>query len=190
MRDRRTGGISGDVKSDRPTNPAGRPTRIVAGVDKDGNYAVGGNIDNFQVTGTLIDAVIAASVKPNGGDGRLTLTAGNAPGDGGFNTYDAPAGTVSGTISSGGATGNLVVTFPNFTAPPYDRAVDPTIDDAVLPGSINLSFAPSITASPPPLPTKSTVLGGVISTPHGDEADYAGIFAVDTRGVFVGILPH
>jgi hypothetical protein len=43
-----------------------------------------------------------------------------------------------------------------------------------------------------PLPTKSTVLGGVISTSHGsnpDAYDFAGIFAADTRGVFVGTLP-
>jgi len=40
-----------------------------------------------------------------------------------------------------------------------------------------------------PLPTKSTVLGGVISTVHGDEADFAGIFAADARGVFVGPIP-
>ena len=74
---------------------------------------------------------------------------------------------------------------------------DPTIDDLILRGSINPSFAspplPLASLSDPttklPLPTTSTVLGGVISTPHGDEADYAGLFAADTRGVFVGPLP-
>jgi hypothetical protein len=177
--------ISGDVESDRPTNPSGGFTRIVAGVDKNGVYSVGGNIDNFQITGSLIDAVVAASVAPFGGDGELVLKPGTTPGDNGFNTYDAPAGTISGTIGSG----SVVVTFPNFTAPPFNRAIDPTIDDAVLPGSINMSYAPSITKSPAPLPKTSTVLGGVISTPHGDDADYAGIFAADTRGVFVGVLP-
>ena len=40
------------------------------------------------------------------------------------------------------------------------------------------------------LPSKSTVLGGVISNPHTAEPnDFAGIFADDTSGVFVGILP-
>jgi hypothetical protein len=178
--------ISGTVMSDKPTNPAGRPTRIVAGVDKDGNFAVGGNIDTFQITGSLIDAVVAASVQPFGGNGTLTLMPGKAPGDGGFNTYDAPAGTITGAF---GTARNTVITVPNFTAPPFNATVDPTIDDAVLPGAINTSLAPSLTQNPPTLPTKSTVLGGVISTPHGDEADYAGIFAADTRGGFVGILP-
>ncbi len=92
----------------------------------------------------------------------------------------------------------------------YDTTLDPTIDDTILPGEINESFAtPPPTAGPtttttsttmgtttttttpttPPLPTKSTVWGGVISTPHGDNADFAGIFAADTSGVFVGTLP-
>jgi len=41
------------------------------------------------------------------------------------------------------------------------------------------------------LPSKSTVLGGVISNPHtGPEPnDFAGFFADDTSGVFVGVLP-
>jgi hypothetical protein len=30
------------------------------------------------------------------------------------------------------------------------------------------------------------VLGGVISTTTGDSADYAGLFAAQTNGVFVG----
>ena len=33
------------------------------------------------------------------------------------------------------------------------------------------------------------LFGGVVSTPHGDGADFAGIFAADTTGVFVGTLP-
>jgi hypothetical protein len=129
---------------------------------------------------------VAASVKPNGGNGTITLTPSTTPGDDGFNTYDAPAGNITGSIGSGGGT---IITLPNFTGPPYDKTIDPTIDDAVLPGSINLSLAPSLTATSPTFPQKSTVLGGVISTPHGDEADYAGVLAADTRGVFVGILP-
>jgi hypothetical protein len=183
--------LGGDVVSDLPRNPAGRPTRIVAGETRDGIFTPGGNIDNFQITGTLVDAVVAASVKPNGGDGTLTTTPTDVPGDDGHNTYDKPAGTVK-----VGQVGAFQI-VPNFTAPPFDHAGDPTIDDAVLPGSINSSFAasPLPTLPPPsattffPLPSKSTVLGGVISTPHGDEADFAGIFAADTTGVFVGPLP-
>ena len=44
-------------------------------------------------------------------------------------------------------------------------------------------------ATPVPLPTKSTVVGGVFSTQHSPGTDYAGIYAADTRGVFVGNLP-
>lgn len=141
--------ICGDVVSDRPANPRGMPTRIVAGLDGRGNLNLGASIDNLTITGTLTEAVVAAGVKPNGGDGTVSGTCTGAPGDGGFNTYDKPAGR-------------------DFTAPPYDAANDPTIDDCIVPGSIN-----------------ATVLRGVISSPHGDEADYAGFFAADTRGVSV-----
>ena len=81
-------------------------------------------------------------------------------------------------------------------------------DNTILFGAINLSFATApadlnatnaapvtgtvtTTAITLSLPSKSTVLGGVISNPHtGPEAnDYAGIFANNTSGVFVGVLP-
>ncbi len=81
-------------------------------------------------------------------------------------------------------------------------------DNTILFGAINLSFATApadlntLNANPMgsgmtsttitlSLPSKSTVLGGVISNPHtGPEAnDFAGIFADDTSGVFVGVLP-
>lgn len=182
--------IGGDVSSDHVRNPASRPTRIVAGEDRLGNFTIGGNIDNFQITGTLIDSVVAASVQPNGGNGTVVESCNHTPGDRGFNTYDAPAGfVVGGTVAD-------PIFFANFTGPPYDPALDPTIDDCVLPGSINASFAPPRpTGTPGPqavnaLPTRSTVLGGVVSTAHGDESDFAGFFAADTRGVFVGVLPR
>jgi hypothetical protein len=183
--------INGDVKSDRPTNPAGRPARIVAGLDRAGDLTAGGNIDSFQITGSLIDAVLAASVRPNGGDGQVHQSLPNpgAAGDNGFNTYDAPGGKVA----AGRNPDNTVLFQPNVVAPPYDATLDPTIDDGVLPGAINLSFAPPTTTTGQPtilLPSRSTVLGGVISTAHGDEADFAGIFATNTRGVFVGTLPQ
>lgn len=187
--------IGGDVVSDHPTNPAGRLTRIVAGENRQGIFDPNnpGSIDNFQIVGRLVDAVLAASVQPFDGTGAVATTPTPGSDDDGYKTYDAPVGTVQ-----VGFVGNSPVTQPNFTAPPYDPMADPTIDDLVLKGgSINRSFAASpLPTSPPPstgtrlpLPSKSTVLGGVISTHHGDQADFAGIFAADTSGVFVGPLP-
>jgi hypothetical protein len=225
--------IGGNVHSDYVTNPnpTGYPTRIIAGAERGGNFTSGGSIDNFQITGELIDAVLAASVAPNGGNGTLPTSAygappptfTNTPGDGGHNTYDAPAGvTVGGTTSDPikyQNYSNLSYYNQTFTGVTYNTAIDPTIDDTILPGSINASFATTpanlsdanipttvtivngntttTTTTTTPvqlsLPSKSTVLGGVISTPHGsnpDAYDFAGIFAADTRGVFVGPLPQ
>ena len=180
--------IGGDVESDLPGNSAsGRPARIVAGEDKNGDFSPGGIIDNFQIVGRLIDAVIAASVQPYGGTGAeppTPIPPGYTPptslsDDNGYKTYDEPAGTM--TVSS--------ATYATYTAPPYDPSSDPTIDDLVLPGgAINPSFAPALSATSS-LPSKSTVLGGVVSTAHGDNGDFAGIFAANTNGVFVGPLP-
>jgi hypothetical protein len=165
--------LAGDVASDHVRNPSSRQTRIVAGEDRQGNFTAGGNIDNFQITGALIDSVVAASVNPDG-DG----------------TYDAPGGVIQ-----VGTFGNPV-TLKNFTAPPYDRGLDSILDDVVLPGAINSRFAPPLQTATPtptaliPLPTLSTVLGGVISTLHGSESDFAGFFAADTRGVLTGVKPQ
>ena len=86
--------INGNVTSDYVTNPkpnpTGYPTRIVAGeVLEDrapgrdsqggfpqGTFTSGGNIDNFQITGSLIDSVLAASVAPYGGNGTLPFANG------------------------------------------------------------------------------------------------------------------
>lgn len=186
--------IGGDVKSDHPTNPAGRPTRIVAGEDPQGNFLSGGIIDNFQIVGKLIDSILAASVQPYGGTGAVATGPTTTSDDLGYKTYDTPGGTIQ-----VGLVGNSPTTVANFTASPYNPADgDPTIDDLVLPGgSINPSFAPRTLPGTPapsagtrlPLPSKSTVLGGVISTSHGDAADFAGFFAANTSGVFVGVLP-
>jgi hypothetical protein len=224
--------INGNVRSTFATDPnsTGYRTRIVAGEDRAGHFISGGVIDNFQILGTLIDSVLAASVAPYGDSGTLPViaygapppTVGPPPGDNGFNTYDAPAGTIT-----GGTVGNPIkylnfseISYYNETAtgvsyngPPLP---DPTIDDTILPGAINPSFATAPLSQAAltngttvmtttggqvvnvavssadqvlPLPSKSTVFGGVISTQHGDNADFAGIFAADTRGVFVGTLP-
>ncbi len=101
--------IDGNVRSDYITNPQPNPpgyrTRIIAGEDRQGNwynYAIinGLNIGtNPSGGGSLIDAVVASSVQPNGGNGSLPPTGyapirqqSNVPGDGGTDTYDAPAG--------------------------------------------------------------------------------------------------
>jgi hypothetical protein len=259
--------INGNVTSDYVTNPkpnpTGYPTRIVAGEvledrapgrDPQGGFPQGtftsaGNIDNFQITGSLIDSVLAASVAPYGGNGTLPFATGfmysaptppaPTPGGQGFNTYDAPAGFIIGGTAFVRSSNmqTVAVSFPNFSEVSYYneteiKAINPyppingqeiavtyppprhsfyntaSPDNTILPGAINLSFATApadlnatnaapvtgtvtTTAITLSLPSKSTVLGGVISNPHtGPEAnDYAGIFASDTSGVFVGVLP-
>lgn len=220
--------LGGDVRSDWVTNPnpTGYRTRIIAGETRRGTFTSGGVIDNFQITGALIDSVVAASVAPSGGNGTLPSTGYGPPpvpnGNPAQGTYDAPAGvTVGGSVSTPVAYDNWTeLSYYNetLTKVSYNTAIDPNIDDFILPGTINPSFA-----SPPltqaelanstattttttgssfnqtqitvptsvtlPLPTTSTVLGGVISTQHGDDNDFAGLFAADTSGVFIGTLP-
>lgn len=169
--------IGGDVVSDLPENPAGSPTRIVAGEYPEGTYSSAGTIDSFQITGQLVDSVLAASVEPYNG------------------FYPQPAGTIQvGFVPEPPSPPTIV---DNFTAPPFANS-DVPADQIVLPGgSINRSFIspsaplpPSPTpGTPVPIPSKSTVLGGVVTNKHGTDADYAGIFAADTRGVIVGPLP-
>ena len=76
----------GDVKSDFPTNSqaTGYPTRIIAGKARDGTFSANGQINDFQISGSLIDSVLAASVAPYGG--RHPAAAGplrRSPPDGG-----------------------------------------------------------------------------------------------------------
>jgi len=173
--------LNGDVKSDRPVNPAGRRTRIIAGEDRPGNFEIGGNLDNFLITGSLIDAAVVASVQPYGGIGTVRVTPAPAPAPGSPDYYDAPAGGAYRAVANLG--------LP-YAAPPFDAAVDPMIHDNVLPGAINHSFAPAPnTTGKPVYPSRSTVLAGVITTVHANNSDYAGLFAADTSGVFVGTLP-
>jgi hypothetical protein len=188
--------VNGDVVSDLPSNTAGRPTRIVAGLNRAGQYTVGGNIENFLITGSLIDAVIVASVAPAGGDGK-TVVLSCPPGIVG--TYDAPAGTLA-----TGVVGNVVpilhgspATYNEFgqlVGYAYDPIRSPNPDDCILPGAINAALAPTpIPVGSPngtaiPLPSRLTVLGGVINTTTpGTGFDQAGLFAADTRGVQVGV---
>jgi hypothetical protein len=200
--------FNGNVRSTFATNPnnsTGYPTRIEAGENRAGVFTAGGLIDNFEITGALIDSVVAASVQPSGGNGTLPVvgygaaypTPTNTPGDKGSNTYDSPAGTTTVTLNGS----STPTTFPNWTEityapgqPPvatYDTNpsspyYDPMIDDFIFPGG---AINPSLTVSNG-LPSRSTVLGGVISTAnHGDSADFAGLFAADTSGVFVGAEP-
>jgi len=217
--------LGGDVRSEFALNPnaTGYPTRILAGADRQGRFQTGGNINNFQITGALIDAVVAASVAPSGGNGTLPPTGYGPPptpsGDPGDGTYDAPAGVIfGGSVASPVPYVNYSeITYYNetFKEVAYNTQLDPTIDDYILPGSINAGFAsqpltqaqlnnPSVTSQSQsgsttttgtttlnlPLPRKSTVLGGVVSHTHVGQADFAGIFAADTRGVFIGILPN
>jgi hypothetical protein len=165
--------IGGNVESDLPGIASGSPTRIVAGEYPQGNYMPGGTIDNFQITGQLINSVLAASVTPYNG------------------FYPEPAGTIE--VGFFPTPPSPRTTIPNFTAPPFAKASIPASEIVLPGGSINPSFIPPTTTptpgAPVPLPSKSTVLGGVVTTTHINNADYAGIFAADTRGVIVGPLP-
>jgi hypothetical protein len=185
--------IGGDVKSGFPTgDPTGYPTRIIAGkvrgpatgsTPDQGLYVANGTIDNFAINGTLIDSVLAASVAPYGGDGSLPppvpyggtpRTSGPPPA--GFSNYNAPGG-LTGPDSNGQFIKNFSIrSFINGQFVPtavYDTATDPDIHVNVLDnGTINV-----------------TVTGGVISTPHDDSFDFAGVFAVNTKGVNGGLAP-
>lgn len=84
---------------------------------------------------------------------------------------------------------------PSFASAPLPTSVTTTSTmgtSAPATGGSNSSSTTTTTTNFIAIPTKSTVLGGVISTSHGgnpDGNDFAGIFAADTAGVFVGVLP-
>ena len=181
---------NGQVISDRPTNPLGRRTRIIAGEDRAGDFILGGNIENLIISGSLINAAIVADVQPYGGTGVEQLIPNPEPGAGALDYYDAPGNLAY--VRAFGANAGIP-----FSAPPFNTVADPTIHDTVLPGSINKSFAVpatvtttnGVTTTTVNPPTHSSALGGVFTTGHANNSDYAGFFAADTTGVYAGSLP-
>ena len=176
--------VGGDVTSGFPTgDTSGYPTRIIAGkirsaaigsTPDQGVYLPNGSISNLMINGALIDAVLAASVAPFGGDGSLPPppaygAAPRSPGTppGVFTNYQAPAGLTDNTTPNYSIRNvtNGVPTGPAAWAQPVGSRHDTVLSNG------------SITA---------TITGGVISTQTdqtADTNDYAGLFAVNTIGV-------
>jgi len=207
--------IGGDVVSELPSNPSAPVTRIVAGKTQSGAYVPNGIIDTFQIVGNLVNSVVAASVAPNPNTGYYDKPAGtievgfvsSAP------TTPSPlspsqtvpiqtngvtnAGLQTSTPTSAAQAAQLQESpLPIFTGPPFANPTDPELAEVLTGGLINPSPAAKFQLQPPaaavgtelPVPTKSTVLGSVITTAPGT-GDYAGFFAANTNGVLVGPLP-
>ena len=200
--------------SDLPSSPTGAVTRIVAGKTLAGQYVPNGIIDTFQIIGNLVNSVVAASVAPNPGTGYYDKPAGTI--EVGFTAASTtgspitPSQTVQ--VQTNGVTNvGLQTSTPTsqtpvaqlqesplsiFTAPPFANSADPESSQVLTGGLINPSLAAKLQLQPPaaasgtelPLPTKSTVLGSVITTAPGT-GDYAGFFAANTNGVLVGPVP-
>jgi hypothetical protein len=192
------------------------PTRIIAGEKLLGQMQPGGVIDSFQIVGNLINSVLAASVGPNPVTQFYDQPAGVievgfiAPPPPGSSTLTPAPPNVN--VQTSGVTNVNIVTsgYPTlpqaaqlqsapvsvFTGPPFEHASDPELPEVLPGGAINPSFAPKLQLVPPvlgagselPLPSKSTVLGSVVTTAPGT-GDYAGIFAANTNGVLVGLVP-
>jgi hypothetical protein len=176
--------LAGDVKSGFPTgDTSGYRTRIIAGkiraaaigsTPDQGEVLPNGTISNLVIQGALIDAVLAASVAPFGGDGSLpaapaygSTSQGTITLPGVFTNYQAPAGLTDNT------TPNFSIRNVTNGVPTGDAAWAQPVGsrhDAVLSnGTITV-----------------TINGGVISTQTdqtADTNDYAGLFAVNTIGV-------
>jgi hypothetical protein len=162
--------FNGDVTSGFLNgDTTGFPTRIIAGKLINGTYVAGGKISSVLINGSLINAVLAASVAPVGGNGDLpaplpyggTSTT-SVPPQAGFSNYNAPGGLTENIKNysirsiAGGALLPTAV---------YDTANDPNIHVTVLPNGT----------------TDVTVKGNVISTPHpnNDNFDFTGIFSAN-----------
>ena len=203
--------IGGDVVCDLPSTP----TRIVAGETLQDQFVPNGVIDTFQIIGNLVNSVVAASAGPNPGTVHYDKPAGtievgfisSAP------TTPSPITTTQNvTVQTTGVTNvGLATSTPTTvgqvaqlqtspvlvsTAPPFANPNDPELPAVMAGGVINPSLAPKLQLLPPaapagtelPLPTKSSVLGSVVTTAAWT-GDYAGFFAANTNGVFVGPLP-
>ena len=178
--------INGNVTSDYVTNPkpnpTGYPTRIVAGqVLEDrapgrdpqggfpqGTFASAGNIDNFQITGSLIDSVLAASVA-FGGNGTFPTSPYGAQPPSVANTPGARDQHLRRSLRNNRrrerqtynrsiVPGSVQVQAQNYSEASYFNeifssrngnsprattitvSIDPTIDDTILPGSIDLQL--------------------------------------------------
>ena len=189
--------INGDVKSDYVTNPkpnpTGYPTRIVAGevlfpddptppprpargAHPQGTFTSGGNIDNFQITGALIDSVLAASVAPYGGSGTLPFANGfsysapppsvaTTPGEQG-NTYDAPAGIIiGGTVHITSTTPPVLLGFPNFSEVSYynETEINTITTNPITHQIIGVTFPPPGSPSGTLRSPDNTILPGAIN---------------------------
>jgi hypothetical protein len=176
--------VGGDVTSGFPTDDtSGYPTRIIAGkiraaalgsTPDQGVYLPNGSISNLTINGALIDAVLAASVAPYGGNGSLPPLPAygqppqspSAPTPGVPTNYQAPAGMTNNlpnysirNVTAGEYTGDAA-----WAQPPDSR------HDTILSNG-------TITAK---------ITGGVVSTQidqTADTYDYAGLFAVNPFGV-------
>ncbi len=130
-----------------------------------------------MINGALIDAVLAASVAPFGGDGSLPPppdygAAPQSPGTppGVFTNYQAPAGLTPRTIRRRRTTRSATSSAGAPTGPAaWAQPVGSRHDTVLSNGTIT-----------------ATITGGVVSTQTdqtADTNDYAGLFAVNTIGV-------
>ena len=176
--------VGGDVTSGFPTgDTSGYPTRIIAGkirsaaigsTPDQGVYLPNGTISDLAIDGSLINAVLAASVAPFGGDGSLPPppaygAAPRSPGTppGVFTNYQAPAGLTDNTTPNYSIRNvtNGVPTGPAAWAQPIGSRHDTVLNNGTI---------------------TATITGGVVSTQTdqtADTYDYAGLFAVNTIGV-------
>jgi hypothetical protein len=138
--------------------------------------------------------VLNETVAPNTSQDFLTKTQNNSPNVLLYNVNPAYDTSVDPNVHDTVMFGAINPSFAS--APNTDIALVSSVTNSKSTGNNNASIvnansatSTSSYATPVPLPTKSTVVGGVFSTPHGPGTDYAGIYAADTRGVFVGSLP-